>query len=555
MAFQQPQHRPQPVYRQPSPTTHAPAPQSPALKQTIAESQEWILFSPRQHDDSETNPRTATHSYGAASLGTHIQSHAGERKSENDDQGSEVEDEAAELDSLDDGLYAFHHPFSASSTRPLEDGAGAILPTHDGLGTFPSAHALQEPLWQLERHSPHRKSPARQRSSVRQKLDAMEQEMAASHEDERTSRIEKWRLDQSRAVAEEIERESRRRRTRKMRIDISKASNENVMTLRRADDDNVVIASEAGPQPPDHDPPPTESFWQRITRRVIRDLMGLDDDTLAVIFGEALPGDDARPHTASPPIGAAPSPDAHLIFADPEPTWQARLLDRIARELGTLVHQLCEHDGRAFNTHLRSAQPPDSAGLRPARDQHPDRPRPAPSLRHRTQRHPPRDRPDPIFAPTLPPPTPSSAPDTPPRAPEDAPDRDHARQERDYWERDLDVHMVFSFLKRRFRRPPAAPPSRPAASASPDRLRRAEAIRRHHPLVPPAAPLLLRRHLLPRPPMHKRAASSSCASQSTRRSRHHSRSVGSRHYWLDGGGSGGGSGPAVGSAWGGWGEV
>ena len=154
------------------------------------------------------------------------------------------------------------------------------------------------------------------------------------------------------------------------------------------------------------------------------------------------------------------------------------------------------------------------------------------------------------------------------------------QEERDYWERDIDVNMIFSYLKRRFSSRSADPPpsmsgplpaswatvnSASALGNSPESLRRAEIIRRQHPLVSRAAERaaaqsrrresLLRRHQM-QTIWQKRTGSSSCASQSTKRSRR-SRSGSSRHYWDIGGSVGSvGSGAAMSSAaLGGWGEV
>lgn len=182
MAFQQPQQRPQAI-RQPSPnkqTTEPQASASPAYKRTIGESQEWILFSPAQNQSSETSqtPRTAAQLSEFGSLETHIRSEPPEERQNADAAAQGLEDdEGAELDSLDDGLHAFHHhPFSAPSNH-LDQSGGSVLPQHDGFGTFPSSTGLQEHLWQFERYNPQRRRGyARNRSSVQIQLDAMQEE-------------------------------------------------------------------------------------------------------------------------------------------------------------------------------------------------------------------------------------------------------------------------------------------------------------------------------------------------------------------------------------------
>ena len=594
MAFQQPQQRPQPL-RQVSPAkpvvTDTTVPASPARKRTIDESQEWILFSPAQNDSSTAQTaRTATHLSDFGSLETHIRSQPIGNSQDNDltCQGTELDDDGAELDSLDDGLHAFHHPFSPSSNH-LDQSGGTVLPTHDGFGTFPSSAGLQEQLWQFERYNPHRKRHVRRRSSVQKKLDAMEEEEEMDVEDERTARIEKWRLEQSKAVLEEIEKETRRRRRRMSRISGGTGS----IDMRSNLHENAAAAVMMRQGQVIHEEPetvkseevrPSESFWQRITRRVIRDLIGLDENTLSVIFGESLPEEASPTPTQPSPIAVATAspPLSRVTFDDPGYSWEVKLLNHIARELGVLVHQLTEHDGRAFNTYLRTHEEPDYAGL-PIRET----PRRQPSLRQRRRQQPITTSTDPTFTPTLsqPPLTPIDAPDTSLWGIEEDPLEDSAelQQEREYWERDIDVNMIFSYLKRRFSHSQPAPqppytsttfepslplpsswatvPTASALGTSPESLRRAEVIRRQHPLVSRAAAQaqsrrrdsLLKRHQVQQI-LQKRAGSSSCASQSTKRSR---RSGSSRHYWDIGGSVGSvGSGPAMSSgALGGWGEV
>ena len=597
MAFQKPQQRPQPVRRlsNPKQVNESPVPASPARKRTIEESQEWILFSPAQNDEqsrTSQTPRTATYFSDFGSLETHIRSQPIGESNDNDltCQGTEVDDDGAELDSLDDGLHAFHHhPFSTSSNR-LDLSGGTVLPTHDGFGTFPSTAGLQEHLWQFERHNPHRRKHVRRRSSVQKRLDAMEEEQDLDVEDERTARIEKWRVEQSRAVLDEIEKETRRRRRRMSRMtsvsgvsgsmEIRPSAQEQAARTVMQRQDAVIL--EEPETVKSEEQPASESFWQRITRRVIQGLIGLDESTLSVIFGESLPEDPSPTPTQPSPIAAAALSESRVAFHDPGYSWEIKLLERIARELGVLVHQLSEHEG-AFSTYLQTQEVPDYAGLTTRQQPHRQ-----PSLRQRRRAQNERADPtatDPMFAPTLsqPPLSPTDAPDSslwgieeetnqPLRNEEAA----RLQQEREYWERDIDVNMIFSYLKRRFSSRPSDQPPSPAGplpaswvtgnssalGTSPESLRRAEVIRRQHPLVSQAAVAaqsrrrdsLLRRHQMQNL-LQKRAGSSSCASQSTKRSRR-SRDGSSRHYWDIGGSVGSvGSGHAMSSGLGGWGEV
>ncbi|KAF7190673.1 hypothetical protein HII31_07832 [Pseudocercospora fuligena] len=608
MAFQQPQQRPRPARQlsiDPTPK-QITAPISPATRRTVEESQEWILFTPQTDEQSTSQtsrtPRTATHRTlsDIASLETHVRSH------DNPDDsgtclGTEIEDENAELDSLDDGLHAFHHPFQPSSAN-LDQSGGTVLPTHDGFGTFPSGTSLQEHLWQFERHNPHRRTSrhARRRSSVQRRLDELQEEDEISPEDERVARIEKWRLDQSRAVLDEIERETRRQRRRMSRMsnatsamDVRRSLHEQALSRTLTRNDSVILEeSEAT-----HNEQPSESWWRRITRKVIQDLIGLDDATLSVIFGEQLVDPSPTP-TEKSPIAAAALHESRVAFHDSEPAWEIKLLDRIARELGILVHQLSEYDGAAFNTYKNAQeQQLEYAGL-------PRNIPRQPSLRQRRREEKARLRGGPIeeaFSPTVPlsPLTPATEPaDTSLWGIEEEPDNltddednDKLRKEREYWERDVDVKMIFNYLKNRFSRGtqtdnnPTAEESigplpaswatvgasQSAMGTSPESQRRKEIIRQQHPLVSKAAERAIERarasaatarrreSLLKRHHMEtlqrKRAGSQSCASESTKRSRH-SRSGSSRHYWDIGNNSvGSGSGPAMSAALGGWGEV
>lgn len=614
MAFQQPQQRPRPARQlsiDPTPqNTTAPA-ISPATRRTVEESQEWILFTPQTDEQSVSQtsrtPRTATQRTlsDIASLETHVRSH-----DHPDDSGTclgtEVEDENGDLDSLDDGLHAFHHPFQPSSANlgNLDQSGGTVLPTHDGFGTFPSGTSLQEHFWQFERHNPHRRTTkhARRRSSVQRRLEELQGEDDTSPEDERVARIEKWRLDQSRAVLDEIERETRRRRRQMSRMNTGTNAMEVHQSLQEQELSRILARSdstipEQSEPVANDDEQPSESWWRRITRKVIQDLIGLDEAALSVIFGEQMVDPSPTP-TERSPIATAALHESRVAFHDSEPAWEVKLLDRIARELGILVHQLSEYDGTAFNTYKNTQeQHIEYAGL----------PRNMPrqqSLRQRRREEKARARGGQVeeaFAPTVPlsPLTPATEPaDTSLWGIEEEPgnltdqeDSENLRKEREYWERDVDVKMIFDYLKNRFTRDtqldnnptaeesigplPAswatAVASQTALGASPESQRRQEIIRQQHPLVSKAAERALERarisaatarrseSLLKRHHMdtfqRKRTGSQSCASESTKRSRH-SKSGSSRHYWdIGGSGVGSGSGPAMSAALGGWGEV
>lgn len=606
MAFQQQQPRPQLTRQISTPRHHhnqseQQSQNSPSRQRQLEESQEWILFSP-QHDvqsiGTSQTPRTATQpSDFGGSLETHVRSQP-LGSQDNDDSGTclgtEFDEEGAELDSLDDGLHAFHNPFAPSSNN-LDQSGGAVLPTHDGLGTFlPSSAGLQEQLWQFERHNPHnrRRQHVRRRSSVQRRLDALEEEQDFAVDDERTARIEKWRLDQSRAVLEEIERETRRQRRRMGRMSnatdvrpvLEQTALERILTRQDSAVREEKISQDDSPQ--------GESFWRRITRKVIQDLIGLNDTTLSVIFGEQL-SDDASPTPTQPsPIAAAAARHhSRVSFHDSQPpNWESKLIDRIARELGNLVNQLAEYEGSAFNTYrgadgqkIEFATPPRNISHQP-------------SLRQRKRNEKARaddslTKPDGLFTPTVPqgPLTPGTEPadtslwgiEEEPEQPTDE-ETTRSQQEREYWEQNVDIKMIFTYLKDRLSGNDSAQPSpEPPSSSSllpaswatttttttSESLRRAELIRRQHPLVSRAADraaeIHRKRESLLRVQKRSGDIASSCASQSTKRSRKSLRSGGgssSRHFWDLGGNNevGGNSSIVSGSGeqgLGGWGEV
>lgn len=628
MAFQQPQRlrpaRPlsfsQPVQQQ------LVEPASPAAqrKHSLVESEEWVLFSPsetgRTHTTStERTPRTAGLSQLSdfGSLDTAARSEGFDEREDDDDltcQGTDPEDDGdtEELDSLDDGLHAFHEP--SPNAQQLEDSDQTVFPTHDGLGTFPATSAaVQEHLWQFERYNAgtRKTKVARRRSSVQRRLDSLEETEALEH-DERTERIERWRLEQSRALLEEIEKETRRLR-RMSRASMAKSTAGSVMR------ESSRAASEAGPSATEAtksgtspgDSSEGESLWQRFTRRVIRDLMGIDESLLSVIFGESLPeeatvGSSTSRANPEDMLAAAAAESANNPY--PGDSWEHRLLERISRELGVLVNQLSEHPG-AFSTYLRTQDAPAYAGLSSSMDSASTRRPSIPALSSGATPTSAQSQSasNIIFAPTVPPqptasyseaslwgieeePEPEPAPFSP------AHPTAHAQREREYWERDLDVKMVFNFLKERFSSRPTSPINgshsdrrdqsafQPKTADGSGSQERAALIRQHHPLVSrnlptssthpgnanhhasssrpaPATtttttftvpvPVPVSRQNLHRARLSSRNAGSSCASQSTRRSK---RSGSSRNYWDLGGSVG--SGPAGASPGAGaWAEV
>ncbi|PMD44548.1 hypothetical protein L207DRAFT_420686 [Hyaloscypha variabilis F] len=592
MAFRQPTyHAPQRIYTLPDDTQAQaqaqPSTQPATQPQHIADSQEWILFSPatesttdRTYTTSTARTRTAGRSRISdfGSLDTAARSYGYD---EDGEEAVEEEEEDGELDSLDSHLHEFREP----SLYRQGEASGTVLPTHDGLGSFRldqigMGEDVQEHLYAFERFNPRRVK--RRRESIELGMVELETERAA--EAERTRRIETWRMEQSRLLVDEIQRETRRRKqsmsTQKESI-LADREQEDVATLSSVD-----IGTEQDEVPIDEN----ESFWNRITRRVIRDLMGIDDDLLSIIFGEALPEDDDL--STTPPAEAARSIIATNRYD--QSSWEFRLLERIARELGIMVNQISDHPG-AFSTYLHSQQTPlPYAGLpvipETARDvpttTNPEdstitTPQFLPTLQTQT---PPVSIPIPTPTTSLASPLPLEDPDSTPR-PTNLLSQPLTREE---WERDLDLKMVFRYLRSRFVSKFRSAPSPTslnldfvgtshlATASTADTAARAARVRQHHPLVTRQKSnterdrrrSIERRTWKPSVPGgatglvgggvmgHVRRGSSSCASERVSAKGLGKRSGSSRHYW-DFGGQSVGSGSLVAGVggMGSWGEV
>jgi len=544
---------------------------------------QWVLFSPTAHTHTTSTDRTAGASRLSdfGSFGTATRSAAGPDGDVDDEEAldDQLDEDGTELDSLDDGLHAFRVPsLSPTSAVRADQGLPAMLPAHDGLGSFQaSSQQVQDQLWQHEQYNPQRRpygySQHRRHSSVQRHLDTVD-EGETDVERDRWQRIEQWRMDQSVALMQEIERETRRRRS-------SRASQS---TIPRAIDyispAHVADGSLKEEASPEGDAETDESFWRRITRKVIRDLIGIDDSLLSVIFGESLPpGEQAhedRPEELDMGTVLAREPEPEHTE---QPMWQTRVLQRIAHELGILVHQLCEHPG-AFSTYYQMTKDISSeyAGmslnrLAESNILQKSRESTAQTSADTTAG----SMPSPQFMPTL------SDPNREHEAhwgieendfsgPDPAAESTRAQQEQEYWERGLDVMMVFRYLRTRFSRRGYMSNDKFTSNPSPrhtqDPSRRAAIIRQHHPLVARAhsrSQAQSRRTSHVSGPIgvssrpHLRRPSSSCASQSKLSAISSRRTLtgSSRNYWDIGGSveSSNAIGVGVGAGLGAWGEV
>lgn len=546
-------------------------------EQAFDGSQEWVLFPPHAaRSSSQTEISFAawpSRSAGLSRLSDFGSFDTTARSGLHGEDVSDAADNAAgedeDLDSLDEGLHAFQEPSMYQVLHNL-DQSRSILPAHDGLGTFPaSSLPVQGQLSRFEQYN-LRKWPNEQPDwpIVQRYLDTVDNNDGSRIEMETRERIEKWRLEQSKILLDEIERKTRKGsfRSDSSRSEISHLERERIIngvgdTLDRDKQSKGVASGAGSAQTADK-----VSLLERITQRIIRDFFGIDDALLSIILGESLQPIGYSP-PASPTFTSSPRISKKSVTSLPDVDWNARCLDRLTREIGVLAQHLSKHPG-AFST------PPDLtnwdyAGI-------PDSPNPP-------KAHPessvPLDRSgmarstSPYFKPTL--------QDHPIRHNTATSDTTHAAlwgieeeesssaaaaQDREYWERTPNVRTIFRLLQHRFATPKQPPTSNPsiATTATPASLRRAAVIRQHHPLVSRPTARRNRASSVLHSSHHNsiqfhsfKRPDSSCASLSVRKGIRGG-SGSSRNYWDLGGSAGARSASAVAVASGGlgaWGEV
>jgi hypothetical protein len=571
MAFRQPTpHVPQRTYA-PAEQPHVDTQFAQSLRSTD-DNQEWVLFSPgtdsvttRTHTTStrrisRTPGRSRISDYG--SLDTAARSYGfDDTELEHDDAVTEDEEDA-ELDSLDSHLHAFRQEPSVYrhvQDEGLKSSVNPVLPTHDGLGSFrideSAREGVQEHLYAFERYNPRKVK--RRRESL--ELGALELQDEKATEAERMRRIEEWRMEQSRILLSEIQKETRRRKqsmTSERRSLLDGGEEEDYATLSN-------IHSPSSSRDVDSSGGENESAWNRLTQRVIRDLMGIDDRLLSIIFGEELLEDDDLSTTPpAQPSKLEQSASSAMTTVRSDDTWEHRLIERIARELGLLVNQISDHAG-AFSTYVATQTAPISYSGLPM----------IPESSRASSAQEPSLSTSPMFQPTL-----ATLPldirqssirghgdDTTPIASYNQHSEQETlmlQQEREHWEQDLDLKLAFRYLRSRFagRGSAAVYTHEPAQKNDmQDTADREKRVRQHHPLV--NRPRTERRNsrlsgvsgisagVMGTTGSPRARRGSSCASQSLR-----SRSSSSRNYWDLGGSRGSGS-LIASSGLGGWGEV
>ncbi|KAK0635937.1 hypothetical protein B0T17DRAFT_503434 [Bombardia bombarda] len=564
------------------------------------ESQTWVLFTPgtdagtttsylsSTQDDQATPGRSRVSLVGSLEsvIRSDFNSQLDNSAVPSDYLDESVAEDDAELDSLDSHLPDFRtvpNPYGSQG-----DGhAAPVLPNHDGLGSFRlDAHGMsveaQDRLYAFERFNPNRITHRRESFDlIRRELDNDELQ-----EQERNHRIEAWRLEQSQLLLDDIRKETRRRRSEASLHKRAPARNKvdsHSPVTANAGHDAAGSVEVAGTEWHEQDGPAKatetrDGLWGRITRKVICDLMGIDDRLLAILFGEALPDDKDMSSTpkASSPMSPSDPAFAHMESeSSHDSTWQLHMLERIARELGLLVHRLSTHPG-AFTTYSRMQQAPlPYAGLSAIPEAISDS-REAPEKAEGSVLSTPQFKPTVAAQPAgisgaRPPEAPTH---TSPSIPEMTASNTPQAFSQQEWEQELDIRLVFRYLRSRFT---SSPPSSPsftsgtphlATSNSQDVAAKAARVRQHHPLVSHAHAHTLHRSrpaerrtfkaTTPSSPVVLRRASGSCASQSTRRSARRgsvSSRHSSRHYWDIGGSIGTGSMIASAGPMGSWGEV
>ncbi|KAK0672456.1 hypothetical protein QBC41DRAFT_25306 [Cercophora samala] len=560
---------------------------SPQARLDTNESHTWVLFTPGTdagtttsylssiQDDQITPGRSRISDSG--SLGTAARSDFNSQPTNSVVPSvalvDSIAEDDAELDSLDSHLPDFrttHRPYH----QPDISHSTHIFPGHDGLGSFRfeapgNSVQAQERMYAFEQFNPNRVMHRKESFD----LARLQLETEEPKESERNQRIEAWRLEQSQLLLEDIRKETKRRRRLSelsaQRARLEKGVPEDVIARSVADEEAEDI-NLAGTEWHDQDGSTTDAskggLWSRLTRKVICDLMGIDDKLLAILVGEVLPDDDDM---ATTPRGS-PKDSAHPAFTNKQTeshddsTWQLHMLERISKELGGLVHQMSTHPG-AFSTYNRVQQTSlPYAGL-PMIPEAPDS----------VQRMSSSAASMPQFKPTIG----QSAPSTPSDTTADMVTSNSQTFTQQEWEQDLDIRLVFRYLRSRFTSSrPSSPPftsgtSHLATSSTQELAAKAARVRQHHPLVSHAhAHTTSHGHHRPRPAERRtfkaatpsnaaamRHGPGSCASQSTRRSARRSSMSSrqsSRHFWDIGGSIGTGSiiasaGPIMGS----WGEV
>ncbi|KAL8857139.1 MAG: hypothetical protein Q9178_006315 [Gyalolechia marmorata] len=575
MAFQPPIHAPsQPTLLRSEENQLAP---NNVLAEQVQPA-EWVLFpNARQHPPSWS--QTASTSYSPQTAGLSRLSEFGSLDTaallNNDDEADNaLEDD--DLDSLDEGLHAFQENLVDQEPAQIDQGA-SILPTHDGLGTFPgSGNLVQEHIWHFERFNPQRRSFGhyRRRSSVQRRLDTLEVDGGLQIEKERTERIEKWRIEHSSILLEEVEKATRRGLSDQgplaeatlpdtaIEAPTGKIVSDSFTTPKGSQMHSLEKDAGAVQQGRDG--------WHRIVRKIVGDLVGINDTTLALVFGEALPQGETHPLYDTSIVGS--NPTNRMMALQSSTRWTVSLLENLSKELASLLRYLAQSPAALGST--INPLNLDYAGIPITK---PYGQRSAVRSDHHAERFEvdAESTASPLFNPTLNERPKSTGSDFGHAAlwgiEEEPTETASSTQDHEYWEQTPSIRTIFRLLHQHFtarRRPlltsstfSSSKPSNVATTSTVDSVRRAAVIRQHHPLVSrQSARRSATNNLLGHTYRHHgsypnlssplfRRSESSCASISARKSKRGSGS--SRHYWDLRGSVGSGSMGGMGV----WGEV
>lgn len=255
---------------------------------------------------------------------SYLGGHGGEREGEEEGE-EEDENEVHYLDLFGDN----------------QSGHPVVLPAHDGRGIFASITSDES------------------ESVFMPEMESLEESLRLLAERNRIfdqthdmhSRIQRWRQEHCTAFMEEMEKA----RNRKLRSK-SRAYKPQSKEERRQEMEASMMFDEVdhGDEPPlaqsqgedaqagKENMEVPETFWRKVTRSVMRDIMGIDDSVLEIIFGE------------SPSPSTSSAADTCISEDAVGAKWERSLLERIARELGILLQQYTIHPTQgAFSTFTR----------------------------------------------------------------------------------------------------------------------------------------------------------------------------------------------------------
>ena len=369
MAFQQSTRQPVQRLDRTEPGHVEPAAVDPQDRPTPNEFQKWVVFTPgtdagttssylnTTQDDQVTPGRSRISDLG--SLDTVARSEFDLQAASEVISGS-VAEEDAELDSLDSHLPEFRIVPSPYN-QPEVAHAAPVLPGHDGLGSFrfetPGMSAeAQDRMYAFERFNPNRVGHRSEGFNLAQ----LETQTEEAQDWERNHRIEAWRLEQSQLLLEDIRNETRKRQQSEESLrDIphTKSMKPEVAERSVADDEAADI-NLSGADWHDQDEPTRSGAkpgsWSQMARKFIRDMMGVDDELLAVLFGDAVPDEEML---SSPPGRA----DRYLVLlfqrgilevVERRRRWKVGLVVGLVEDNGLHDDEVVPVDSREFNLFL-----------------------------------------------------------------------------------------------------------------------------------------------------------------------------------------------------------